>query len=258
MRWRTDLESWAIPEEILAAAPESPWGFPPGIFREAAARAIEAERSPTHRRALDALPRGGSVLDVGAGAGAASLPLAPPAARIVAVDQSRRMLDELRRLATAGIVVDAVEGTWPDVAGQVGPVDVGVCAHVAYNVADLDRFVLALTERCWARVVLELTAAHPLASLSPLWKHFWDLDRPTEPTAEDAKAVIAEVLGEEPQSVAWSRAHPLAGGRHDDTVAWTRRRLCLTADRDVEIGAMVQGRALAPVGMVTLWWAGRA
>ena len=32
-RWREQLDGWAIPAEILAAAPESPWGFPVGLFR---------------------------------------------------------------------------------------------------------------------------------------------------------------------------------------------------------------------------------
>src|SRR5664280_2775344 len=39
-----------------------------------------------HRRAAEALPPDDVVLDVRSGAGAASLPLAPPAGRIVAVD----------------------------------------------------------------------------------------------------------------------------------------------------------------------------
>ena len=37
-RWRQQLEGWAIPETILAAAPESPWGFPVGLFRSRARR----------------------------------------------------------------------------------------------------------------------------------------------------------------------------------------------------------------------------
>ena len=40
-RWRKQLDGWAIPEEILAAAPESPWGFPVGLFRSRARRAAQ-------------------------------------------------------------------------------------------------------------------------------------------------------------------------------------------------------------------------
>src|SRR5207248_8317418 len=42
-RWRADLESWAIPEEILDAAPETPWGCPVDLF----ARRADSHRRPT-------------------------------------------------------------------------------------------------------------------------------------------------------------------------------------------------------------------
>src|SRR5438105_5926696 len=137
-RWREDLESWAIPPEILAAAPETPWGCPPTLFSRAAEEAL-AERqrqpSPSLRRALEALPEGGSVLDVGAGGGAASLPLCPPAASVTAVDQDPGMLAAFAELAAKqGIGHHEVEGLWPDLAGEVGPADVVVCHHVRYNV----------------------------------------------------------------------------------------------------------------------------
>ena len=55
-RWREQLERWAIPPEILAAAPESPWGFPTELFR--ARGALGADRggtTPTTARALERL-----------------------------------------------------------------------------------------------------------------------------------------------------------------------------------------------------------
>jgi hypothetical protein len=61
-RWRRELAGWAIPDEILAAAPESPWGFPPELFRSRAER-TPADPSATTRVALDALGTGGEVLD---------------------------------------------------------------------------------------------------------------------------------------------------------------------------------------------------
>src|SRR3989442_8618469 len=91
-RWREALASWAIPEEILARAPESPWGFPVELF---ASRAQAGPRNlaPSNRRALEALPEGGSALDVGCGAGAASLALVPKARRLIGVDSSAGMLE---------------------------------------------------------------------------------------------------------------------------------------------------------------------
>ena len=79
-RWRRELAGWAIPDEILAAAPEPPWGFPRELFRTRAER-TPAAPSETTRVALDALGTGGDVLDVGVGGGATSLPLAAVATR---------------------------------------------------------------------------------------------------------------------------------------------------------------------------------
>src|SRR5664280_3387152 len=65
-------------------APQDPPPAPPpaSSVRGRSPRAVERR----HRRAAEALPPDDVVLDVRSGAGAASLPLAPPAGRIVAVD----------------------------------------------------------------------------------------------------------------------------------------------------------------------------
>ena len=125
-RWADALGSWGIPEEILAQAPESPWFHPPALFSALATSAVAHDRTPTHEAVVRATPVGGTVLDVGVGGGAASLPAAPPAARIVGVDENRHMLDEFVRLA-AGVDALAVEGKWPDVAASVEVADVVVC-----------------------------------------------------------------------------------------------------------------------------------
>ena len=81
-----DLESWAIPPEILASSPESPWVLPRQLFTRRAELRLEAPSSPSSRRAWEALDPPGSVLDVGTGAGAACLPLAARATALTAVD----------------------------------------------------------------------------------------------------------------------------------------------------------------------------
>ena len=51
----------------------------------------------------------------------------------------------------------------------------------------------------------------------------------------------------------------MTGASRDDVVAFVRRRLCLTADRDAEIDALLPGDALAPpADVVTIWWHGAA
>ena len=257
-RWREDLDAWAIPPEILTTAPESPWGCPPGLFARAAENAVadpDAALTPTLRRGREALPAGGSVLDVGAGGGAASLPLCPPAATVTAVDQSPAMLTAFAELAgRQGIDHREVQGLWPDVAGEVGPADVVVCSHVLYNVGDLVPFVAALTSHARRRVVVEITASHPQALLNPLWEHFHGVFRPTRPTALDAAAVIRD-LGLD-VAVEDFEAPPRWTGAHrdhrDEQVAFARRRLCLPAERDAEVAAMLPPPG--PRRLVTLWW----
>ena len=48
--------------------------------------------------------------------------------------------------------------------------------HVVYNVADLAAFAAALTDHAHRRVVVELTAVHPMAWMSPYRKGLHDLD----------------------------------------------------------------------------------
>src|SRR4029453_8044190 len=90
--WQAELAAWAIPEEILASVPDSPWELPVGLFRSRADEARTRTPPPSGRGAAGCLPAGGTVLDVGPGGGAASLPLAGKAARLVAVDESAGML----------------------------------------------------------------------------------------------------------------------------------------------------------------------
>jgi SAM-dependent methyltransferase len=253
-QWADELAAWAIDPEILAAAPESPYSFPPELFRAEHGRGGSV-RSPLLDVALEALPAGGSVLDVGSGAGAASLPLAPPASLIVAVDTQPSMLDELEAgAASRPVTLRRVEGQWPDVAASVPVCDVVVCSHVAYNVADLGSFARALAEHSRGRVVLELHATHPWVDLGPLWQQVHHQPRPSGPTAELAVTVLRE-HGIETRQRVWERPAPsLEGPLATTYVAFTRRRLCLPADRDPEVAAYLAAHPPQPRRSVVLWW----
>jgi len=261
-RWAKDLAAWAIPPEILDGAPESPWGCPTGLFARAAEDAVGAGPggdSPSLRRAREALPTGGSVLDIGVGGGAASLPLVPPAARITGVDQNPRMLAAFADLADrVGVAHTEVEGSWPDVASLAEPADVVVCHHVFYNVAELGPFAGALTARARRRVIVELTSEHPQSALNPLWERFHGLRRPDRPTADDAIAVLEE-LGLEVALERWEAPSRWTGSDRSEIVAFARRRLCLPHERDPEVAAALgPDFGLGPRPMVTLWWTGAA
>jgi SAM-dependent methyltransferase len=264
-RWRKDLESWAIPPSILENAPESPYHFPVQLFASRA-DAAAGQLTFSNERALEALPEGGAVLDVGCGGGAASLPLARRASRLMGVDSSPDMLREfLRRAKARGVGASAIEGQWPDVAEATPPADVVVCHHVAYNTPDLRTFALRLTDHARRWVVMELTLTHPLSPTNELWLRFHGVVRPERPTADDAEAVLREA-GLQVHRQDWQAPRPGGFASRADLVASVRRQLCLTADRDPEIEEAIRHRVIERAGLfgfpdrpvATLWWDGCA
>lgn len=264
-RWRDDLSSWAIPEHLLLARP-SPWE----LTREVFVRRADAPdpSSPSTKRAREALLDPGTVLDIGAGAGAASLPLLDRATALVAVDRDGPLLAELRARAVArGVEPLLVIGTWPGSAPDVPVCDVVVCHHVLYNVPDLPAFVSSATVHARRRVVCEITARHPQSRLNPLWQRFHGIERPTRPTWEDALAVI-QALGIDARVERRDAPAGIPAGTFEEHVAVTMRRLCLEPGREGEVvealadQGEVADRPESWMGrgreLVTLWWEGTA
>jgi hypothetical protein len=176
------------------------------------------------------------------------------------------MLEAFRQQATKlGVEAQTIPGRWPDVAEQAPVADVAVCHHVFYNAPDLAPFASRLTDHARSRVVVEMTAEHPQSRLNPLWLAFHGVVRPTGPTAMDAVAVLRD----SGLDVKWQQWNAPRGGgfrRPEDIVAWVRRSLCLTPDRDPEVagavGDWIQERdglyGFSDRPVVTLWWEGSA
>jgi Methyltransferase domain len=267
-QWREDLAAWAIPGHITAAAADSPWVLTRQVFARRADRLRLSPSGPSFEQAWEALDPPGTVLDVGAGAGAACLPLAARTTGLTAVDQDEPILRLLAdRASAAGLAADLVPGSWPAVAGQVAAADLVTCYHVVYNVPDLAPFLTALTGHARRRVVLEMTAAHPLASLNPLWQRFHGLARPTGPTAVGLLDILA-AMGLKPEHTEWTRPGSADYRSLAELVEVTRRRLCLPPERAGEVGAALQDLGVDPerpgdLGssgreLVTIWWEGSA
>jgi SAM-dependent methyltransferase len=267
-QWRENLAAWAIPEHIAAAVPDSPWVLPRQVFARRADRLRSAPAGPSYQREWDTLDPPGSVLDVGAGAGAACLPLAPRTTTLTAVDSDAGMLDLLAiRARAAGLDPRLHAGPWPGVAAQIAPADLVTCHNVLYNVPDLAPFLEALTGHARRQVVVELTAAHPLVVLNPLWQRFHGLERPERPTAADVLAIL-DAMGLRAGHTEWNRPGEADYATVRELAEVTRRRLCLPADRTAEVEAALQDTGLgggqaADLGtagraVVTIWWEGSA
>jgi SAM-dependent methyltransferase len=265
-RWRDDLSAWAIPERITSAVAESPWVLPRQVFARRADRLAHAPAGASYERACEALAPAGTVLDVGSGAGAACLPLAPHATAVTAVDADERMLALLAERAGAiGLDLRTAAGQWPGVAGQVPPADVVTCHHVIYNVPEVEPFLAALTSHARRRVVVETTTVHPLTVLSPLWLRFHGLTRPAGPTAADLLAILSE-MGLKAGHTEWSRPAEADYASFPELVDVTRRRLCLPPERAGEVEAAVLDLGIVrerpgDLGssgrdVVTIWWEG--
>lgn len=251
--WAADLGSWAIPPDILAHAESAPWGHAVQMFTVHG----EVPDSRSHQIAREALPLEGSVLDVGSGGGRASAALVPGAGMLTAVDHDAGMLAAFADMAVArGVRHHEFQGQWPAVADDVPEADVVVSHHVAFNVPDIAPFLEALDGHARRRVVLEVPMHHPLTWMNPLWKKFWDLDRPTRPSARDLH-VIARSLDLDAQIEVWQ---DFTWGRRvemspDDRVDFVRTRLCLPLDRADEVrAAIAEVQDDAPRELVTIWW----
>jgi 2-polyprenyl-3-methyl-5-hydroxy-6-metoxy-1,4-benzoquinol methylase len=267
-QWRADLAAWAIPEHIASAVTESPWVLPRQVFARRADRLRDDPAGPSYERAREALDPAGSLLDVGAGAGAACLPLASRVTRLTAVDTDEQMLRLLaERAEPLGLATRAVCGRWPDVAGQVVPADVVTSHHVTYNVPDIEPFITALTSHARRRVVMEMAAVHPLSSLNSLWLRFHGITRPQSPTAMDLLAILS-AMGLRARHTGWNRPAERDYASEGELVEVTRRRLCLPPERASEVRAALLDLGVLPgclgdLGssgreVVTMWWEGSA
>jgi len=208
------------------------------------------------------------VLDVGCGGGATSRPLAARAGRITGVDAQHDMLESFAEaFEGSGVAVETILGAWPEpVATLASKADVVVCGHVLYNVQDLDPFIEALTSHARLRVVVEITAQHPLAWMDDLWERFHQIRFPSGPRAEVAYGAIVE-LGSDARIESSPADADRRGGfdRREDAVALMRRRLCLPFDRDDEIAEALGDRLRVHDGLwsagppngtpvATIWW----
>jgi SAM-dependent methyltransferase len=255
--WREAIRLSAVPQSILDDAPDPEPSLEPERFRWRPDEDATQPVRPSRRRALDALPEGGSVLDIGVGGGASSLGLVPKAGLIVGVDPLEGMLESFEASArAAGVACRTVLGTWPEVADKVEPADVTVCHHAMYRVVEFEDFVLAMTVRARNRVVVELSAHSPLAALNPLWKIIHGIDRPDFEVADMAHAVLVAMgLDVQREDIVLP---PRAQEVTPQLVAFSRRRLYVGPERDPEIEDFLRTREPREHRVAALWWPGAA
>jgi SAM-dependent methyltransferase len=249
-RWKIDLASWAIPKEILDQAVEKPWIHPPALFEIPEV----IKDSLSHQRSREAMPDGGSVLDIGCGGGIATYAITPPAGHVIGVDEQQAMLDLYKANAEKfSVTSETVLGQWPAVADVTPVADVVTVFHVAYNVGEIVPFLAALNSHARKRVVIEVPILHPMSNMNEGWKHFWDLTRPTVPAATDLVAVLAE-MGIR-ANIEFFESEILLDKKVDGANGFIRRRLCLPEERQGEVDAFIAANPMPERRkLAAIWW----
>ena len=246
-KWRTALQNWGIPSEILNSAPTNPWIHPLELFQVPE----EIEVTLTSSIALEVNPN--SVLDIGCGGGIGAFALTPPANEVFGVDHQEEMLDDFsRNAAKRGVKSSIYSGFWPEISDQVPEADVVISLHVLFNVSNIEDFLLALNEHAKKRVIIEIPQHHPQFEANYLWKHFWNLDRPENPEALDIIEILKE-LGINAQIKTWE-GNPRTEISIEKNVEFTRIRLCLNANKDEEIKKLLLESPRKKRSLATIWW----
>ncbi len=209
-----------------------------------------------------------TVLDVGAGTGRHTIPLARHAGRVVALDPSPAMLRFLREDATSqGLSnVDVIDGAWPDAAGQAPPADVVISAHVLYPIEDVVGFLRGLDGHARRLCFLHLMVWQPWFDRLALWEAIHGEHRRPQPTYIDAVYVLHQMGCYVNVEVAWVEtartfdslddaverfAESVAVG--EDPERQRRLREALAA----RLKPLDGGRLAFPVGrypVATVWW----
>lgn len=249
-KWREDLASWSIPQQILDQAPEAPWIHPTALF-EIPEVILD---SPSHQRAREVIADGGSVLDIGCGGGVASFGITPPATLVIGVDEQQSMLDLYEANAKKfNVPCQTINGQWPQVAHTTPTADVVVVHHVAFNVGDIVPFLKELNSHANKRVVMELPVFHPMTNMSEGWKHFWNLTRPTVPHASDLINVLNEIGIT--ATIEYFESEILLDKKTPDSNAYIRRRLCLDESRQNEVDTFISTHPFPERRqLAVIWW----
>ncbi len=249
-KWRSDLALWAIPKDILDQAPEKPWIHPPALFQIPDV----IKDSLSHQRAREAMPTGGSVLDIGCGGGIGAFGITPSAAHVIGVDEQEEMLELFSENAKRyGVSVETVLGQWPAVSDQTPLADVVTVHHVAFNVGEIVPFLKALDSHARKRVVLEVPVIHPMSNMNEGWKHFWNVIRPTVPVASDLVEVLDEIGID--ATIEYFEGEILLDKRVDGAEGFIRRRLCLPENRQGDVDAFLASHPLPERRkLAVIWW----
>jgi len=227
-------------------------------FYAAVANVFRADPRRTDDPPLDLLRGlvvpGETWLDIGAGGGRLTLPLALLAKEVIAVEPSDGMVDVLEQgMEEHGIAnVRILRERWP--AELLPEADVALIANVGNDVEDIHPFVDAMEASAQRLCVIVNWYRSPRAVADSLWQEIYDEPRETLPALPDflglllARGAIFEVRHSERPAISFGSA--------DEAQAFLRRQLWLQegSERDQLLGRLLAERLTERDGRVAVSW----
>ena len=134
-----------------------------------------------------------TLLDIGAGAGRLTLPLAMSCRKVVAVEPSPSMASALMDdIGLYGLSnVNVIQETWED--ATVDPEDIVLCAHVIYGISDVEAFLRKLEAHARDQVWIVLFPESPQRSIYPMWQRVHGEERLRLPALPELQAALEEM-----------------------------------------------------------------
>jgi SAM-dependent methyltransferase len=215
-------------------------------------RSLDAATDPFVNALTDILHPTDAVLDVGAGAGRYSMPIASKVARVTAVEPSTGMRANLQQEAERrGLAnIEVVASSWEE--AQVEIHDVAFAANVLYFVPDAVPF-LEKMDRCARRACFILHRVDERsAELLPLWEELWGHPRPPETSALDLYNLLF-AIGIRPSLRLAPRPAPIRFESSEDAMREVRQSLELASDdqsHDERIAAFLRGVVTRRDGLI--------
>jgi SAM-dependent methyltransferase len=225
-----------LAEAMLKSGPDADAGLVERFRAQDRGRSLRPDGLLQH--VLATLGPGSTVLELGAGTGRWTIPMARVARRVTALEPSPGMEEMLRaNMAEAGADnIDVVAAGWQD--ADVGPHDVSVAAHSMYTSPDLEGFVRFMERRTRRTCFMELRILPADGVIGDLARriHGSSHDSPDAVIAWNALytlGICANVLVEDDaefridasldDALRWARSHLRSQGQtaHDELIRST-------------------------------------
>jgi 2-polyprenyl-3-methyl-5-hydroxy-6-metoxy-1,4-benzoquinol methylase len=134
-----------------------------------------------------------TVLDVGAGGGRLTIPLAEYCSHVTAVEPSEAMREQLTATAEAWDVnnISVVADRWEE--ATVDQHDLVICAHVVYTVTPIELFIRKLSDHARKTVALVSFERPATATYLPLWTQIHGENRISLPTLPQIENLLGEM-----------------------------------------------------------------